>query len=389
MRFKNSAAMFFLSIFMSAAFCQSNENNIKFFIKGNISDKITALKNASGRETAVLAVKTVDFILQNLEDTGFDDRDINNLAITGILALPANIVNTDNTILTKLYKLFELSQDSTIKIAVLEKIVLFQETKPSTESVNVLNNFLSESIEKKQSGDVQKNAVISLGKIGNGQSFSILYDCLQTECFSPYSKEILEALGNLADKSLSEILQILSSTTIDRITEIFDLIKNNSKISASFKAEIAENILSEAINNTEENENPEVQKLEFDAFCIIVESNWTRASSLINSYFMTSKAAFESSKMKDSQFVKIIEGVSQLATAEVSQVLTNYLTELNKQTEKGGKVSETIILALVKSLGELGNKNAFDQLLLATYLDYPQTVIAEARISLTKLKWEN
>lgn len=389
MRFKNSAAMFFLSIFMSAAFCQSNENNIKFFIKGNISDKITALKNASGRETAVLAVKTVDFILQNLEDTGFDDRDMNNLAITGILALPANIVNTDNTILTKLYKLFELSQDSTIKIAVLEKIVLFQETKPSAESVNVLNNFLSESIEKKQSGDVQKNAVISLGKIGNGQSFSILYDCLRTECFSPYSKEILEALGNLADKSLSEILQILSSTTIDRITEIFDLIKNNSKISASFKAEIAENILSEAINNTEENENPEVQKLEFDAFCIIVESNWTRASSLINSYFMTSKTAFESSKMKDSQFVKIIEGVSQLATAEVSQVLTNYLTELNKQTEKGGKVSETIILALVKSLGELGNKNAFDQLLLATYLDYPQTVIAEARISLTKLKWEN
>ena len=178
MRFKNSAAMFFLSIFISAAFCQSNENNIKFFIKGNISDKITALKNASGRETAVLAVKTVDFILQNLEDTGFDDRDMNNLAITGILALPVNIVNTDNTILTKLYKLFELSQDSTIKIAVLEKIVLFQETKPSAESVNVLNNFLSESIEKKQSGDVQKNAVISLGKIGNGQSFSILYDCL-------------------------------------------------------------------------------------------------------------------------------------------------------------------------------------------------------------------
>ena len=202
-------------------------------------------------------------------------------------------------------------------------------------------------------------------------------------------KNEMEGLGNLADKSLSEILQILSSTTIDRITEIFDLIKNNSKISASFKAEIAENILSEAINNTEENENPEVQKLEFDAFCIIVESNWTRASSLINSYFMTSKTAFESSKMKDSQFVKIIEGVSQLATAEVSQVLTNYLTELNKQTEKGGKVSETIILALVKSLGELGNKNAFDQLLLATYLDYPQTVIAEARISLTKLKWEN
>ena len=66
MRFKNSAAMFFLSIFMSAAFCQSNENNIKFFIKGNISDKITALKNVSGRETAVLAVKTVDFILQVL-----------------------------------------------------------------------------------------------------------------------------------------------------------------------------------------------------------------------------------------------------------------------------------------------------------------------------------
>ena len=45
------------------------------------------------------------------------------------------------------------------------------------------------------------------------------------------------------------------------------------------------------------------------------------------------------------------------------------------------------MLSLINSLGEMGDKAAFDSLLYATYLDYPEEVIAAAKNALAKLKW--
>ena len=50
-------------------------------------------------------------------------------------------------------------------------------------------------------------------------------------------------------------------------------------------------------------------------------------------------------------------------------------------------MSENLVLAIIKSLGAIGDKNAFDALLGVTYFEYSDSVIAAARDALAKLKW--
>ena len=372
---------------ISCAALYAAENNISLFIKGNITDKTEAVKKSSGKETELISLKTVDFILQNFSEIGVNDRDFNSLAVTGILSLPVSTVKSDHTILTKLYKLFSVFDDSTIRITILNKLVQFQETYPVQESIQVINEFLSNKINTDKTGDVEKVALQSLGKIGNGSSFVVLYECMQNEAFIAYKKEIIQALGNLADKSLSEILQIINNSDIEKINELFTLIKNNEKISSSFKAEIAENVLSQTINSKSVNDSDALRELKFNAYSLIVEYKWARASSLVIQYFNQSKDDFISGKLTEIQFIQIINGFSNIATADASKALSDYLSLINRNTEKGEKSSEQLVLALIKTLGNLGSINALDQLLMVTYLDYPENVIAEARSALTKLKW--
>ena len=67
--------------------------------------------------------------------------------------------------------------------------------------------------------------------------------------------------------------------------------------------------------------------------------------------------------------------------------MTNYLVELNSRVEQNQEYSEQIALAVVNTLGAIGDKAAFDSLLSVTYLTYPESVLAAARNALAKLKW--
>lgn len=377
--------------FCASLTLSAEESNIVKFVKGNITDKISAVKNSSGKEASVLSSEAVDFILQNIDKTGSDDRDMNTLAVTGILALSAADAQKDihacNAMLQKLYKLFSIFSDTTIRISIIDKIVQYYEAVPSAESVQILSSFLNTSMKEKQVSDVQKTAINALGKIGDGESFVVLYECLQSNIYSDFSAEIKESLASIADKSLTEILQIINNSDVSKITEIFTIIKGSDKISPSFKAEIAENVLSEALYITEKTNTQSVDLLEFDAFSLIIQNNWTRASALIIKYFEQSKKNYQSGAVTEQNFIDIINGVSLIATAEASETLSKYLAELNSQVEKGKLPSEPLILSLIKTLGDLGSKTAFDPLLYVTYLDYPENIIAEARKALTKLKW--
>ncbi|QTQ13975.1 hypothetical protein HRQ91_05625 [Treponema parvum] len=380
--------IFFIMMFVSAVpFFAQETGNIKNFIKGNIEDKISAVKKSSGKEAAYISLKTVDFVLENVSEIGTKDREFNALAVTGILALPANEAQTQSSTLSKLYKLFSLFDDTTIRISVIEKIVQFYEIVPSEDSVRFISEFLAGSLKEKKVSDVQKAAIISLGKIGGGSSFNVLYKCLQSPVFSQLAVDIKTSIENSADRSLTEILQIINNADVDQMSGLFNLIKNSPKISSSFKSEIAENILLETLDILKGRDDKALLDLEMEAFSFMVENNWTRASSLIVKFFLQSKKNYEASKISEAQFIKIINGFSNISTAESSKALTEYLGELNKKTEEGSVPSEDLMLAVVRTLGKLGSKTAFDQLLFVTYLDYPESVIAEARSALTKLKW--
>ena len=205
-----------------------------------------------------------------------------------------------------------------------------------------------------------------------------------------YGKDIDEALALLADKSLPEVIAVIREGNVKSdIRPLFDVLIKNEKISASFKSEIAENVLSETIYiaNNASSITRETVSLQVDALDVIVQNKWTRSAQAVLSFFDLAEREYKAGVMTDGEFVKTINAVAEIAPVDASSRLASHLAALNRQTESGAKVSDTIALALIGALGRIGNKSSFDTLLYVTYVNYPEPVIAAARDALARLKW--
>ena len=104
-------------------------------------------------------------------------------------------------------------------------------------------------------------------------------------------------------------------------------------------------------------------------------------------YFNVAKTEYQEGKMQEAQFINVIECITKLSSTDTSKTLSGYLAEMNKQAENNNFPAQNVVLTVIKSLGALGDKSAFDNLLYVTYLNYPEEVKGAARDSLAKLKW--
>ena len=107
-------------------------------------------------------------------------------------------------------------------------------------------------------------------------------------------------------------------------------------------------------------------------------------------FFEIAVQEYEDGSMKQKDFVEVIESLSTVASVNAVNPLIAYLTELNNITvksESNNPVSSDVIIAVINTLGAIGNKAAFDSLLAVTYLNYDDSVLSAARDALAGLKW--
>lgn len=362
------------------------------FIKGNISDKTAAVREASDSEAAGLAVAAIDFALANKSELG-DDRDLDGLAVAGVLALPsASVAAYDqsgkDSLVDKFKQLFTRFTGDTVRIAVLNKVTMLRDSVQFDSFTQMLNAFLQNGGTEPDNG-VVKAVVNTLGTIGDSQSFTVIYGCMTQKKWPQYENEMSNALALLADKAVPQIIGIIQEGNTKTIRPLFDLLCKGNRTSASFKAEIAENVLSETIYIADNSSSvtKETVSLQLDAMRIISQLKWTRSSAVMISFFNLAKREYAAGVMIDDEFVEVVNGTAAVAPMDSSPVLSSYLTELNKQTEAGTKVSDKVVLAVINALGAIGDKSSFDSLLYVTYVDYPENVIAAARDALARLKW--
>ena len=167
-------------ILLNSAFAQEYK---KQFIKGNITDKTNAVREASGQEGIWLSQKAIDFVLENNEITG-TDRDMDGLAVAAVLSLPNDYVSglseaDKNQVMSKFIQLFEkFSKSNTVQIAVQSKVLALKDHMNTDAFTDVLNKFLQSSSVLSSDSSLLKSVINSLGFIGNNISFSILYNNL-------------------------------------------------------------------------------------------------------------------------------------------------------------------------------------------------------------------
>lgn len=388
---KKSFFILTVLFFTSYLFSMGSKNQ-RNFVKGNIIDKTEAVKAASEVEIVDLAKAAIEFSLNYKEILG-DDSDLSALAISGITALPVEYIENSNMteknlISEKLIGLYSVFEDENVKIAVLNKISSF---KFSVENfIPVLNDFVKNSSVNEENVVLLKSVVNTLGSIGNNQSFIIMLGALSEKKWEPLFENLEKSLCMLAEPLEKEILDILRRGNIKDCRRLFDLIVKKSENSQIFKAEIAENVLLRTIYIYENSNSTgeDLISLQLESFDFLKKLKWTRASNTIVSYLKTARSEYDQKLLEEDKFCEIITGVSDVAPIGAIQPLATYLIFLNsKMEEKSSDVSENLVLAIIKSLGAIGDKNAFDALLGVTYFEYSDSVIAAARDALAKLKW--
>ena len=353
----------------------------KQFIKGNITDKTNAVREASGQEGIWLSQKAIDFVLENNEITG-TDRDMDGLAVAAVLSLPNDYVSAlseteKNQVMNKFIELFEkFNRSNTVQIAVQSKVLALKDHMNTDSFTDVLNKFLQSSSVLSSDSSLLKSVISSLGFIGNNISFSILYNNLNDKRYSAYTTEIEQTIQKLIPVSMNEVLAIVHSKDSANTQRIFNLVKQ-ANITTNNLCEIAENVL---------NDSPLIS-LKFEALEILNKNKWTRASNSVLLFFANAQKDFQNQLITEDQFVTLINSLVNISPLDAVNPLIKYLGELNQQLEYNNTVAQKVVLAVINSLGAIGDKSAFDSLLSVTYLNYPEPVLSAARQALAGLRW--
>ncbi len=376
----------------------SSANIIKF-IKGDILEKTAAVRDSENDEAAWLSSRALNFVLENKALLG-NDRDLEGLCVAAILSIPVSYytqapVEQRQELLSNFIKIFqEFDKNSTIQIAVLSKYLYLKDVFASSSFTGILNDFLVKNSKAKADPAILKAVINTLGTLGDASSFLILYNLWFSENFKPYYTEIEQSLSLLSPYALNEILSLIDEQPLNRLQKLFRLLLSmeNNEISSKDMSEIAEKMLNAAIlslGNTPESTAISVD-VQVECIRILNKNRWTRASDTALKFFEIAVQEYEDGSMKQKDFVEVIESLSTVASVNAVNPLIAYLTELNNITvksESNNPVSSDVIIAVINTLGAIGNKAAFDSLLAVTYLNYDDSVLSAARDALAGLKW--
>ena len=117
--------------------------NEKNFIKGNIAEKITAVQEAASSKDTALAIKAIDFVIEN-QDKIKDDRDLAALAVTSVLTYPLDVYKNDkDKTVQKLSSIFYHFSDKNVRITVLDKLESFSLEESNLNTIVFINSFIS------------------------------------------------------------------------------------------------------------------------------------------------------------------------------------------------------------------------------------------------------
>lgn len=349
------------------------------YVKGNLKDKVTAVKESSLTGDFSLNVKALDFCLE-YNSLLSNQEGFKELLLESLNTLGSGL---QSDISSKLCSLFKENDDKDVRLSILEKFSDYS----SANSVSLVNSYLSEQVKNNAPSDeIILKAVKYLQSNGNATSFRLIFVADILSIWPDANDSLSQAWGPLANNCENEILQVLQNSDLNQKLVILRAVQKNPFVSKKIKSEIAENALSDAIYNIGETSDT-IILLQKESLRVIADCQWTRAASLATEYFSVARKEYENSHMSAEDFASVITDIAAIASSETVKVFSEYLDFLNKSMEFSNAPVEAVVLSVINALGGLGDKTAFDYLLYVTYLNYPQEVITAAKNALAKLKW--
>ena len=363
------------------------ELEIKFY-GGSLTDKIETVQQAVEMDGSVNGIFT-DALIFVEEYSPILQEDVRMVKLARIIIENSSRITGYPNLAKTLCSLFYTYSDKTVKIAVMNVIKNY---KPDNEFVYSMNEFALSCLTNYSVGDTKNisDIIDALGSIKDLSSVRVLFEFSVNSILPEIlTKKAQETLLAFSPDYKNEIISILNSGSPEKKLIAFRVVVKNDVDTDFFKAEIAEKALSNAITymGTSVSAEPHILTLQFEALSELRRVAWTRSSGVIVNLFKVAEKEFQSGYINEDSFIEVMNGLVELASGDAGVVLSDYLGEMNVKAENGEPYSSNLVLSVIKMLGALGDKVAFDNLLYVGYLPYDDAVIEASRIALAGLKW--
>lgn len=386
----------FLILFMYISiFAQEDSVVLSYrrnFIRASLITKIELIQDAGKiqeRDMSPLYAEVLDFVLSYAPVLG-EDSNLEKLALTVSGFLGVN--GSSPELFEPSWKLFEVYGSSEIKTNILKAIPSLVDENNRNLAVENINNYLAQQIDRQSQGmvfdkNVVSEAVSALGILSDSSSFDVLYKGVMTFSDNELILLCFDSLANLEGLVRENISRMLSMGSYQDKLKVFRMAVSSSYVDDITRGELAEEALEAALNADKDNEDQSALELRYEAVSVITDVKWVKASPLAIKHFYLAQDDYRRGNATISMFVDSIKCLGVMGTAEAAQSLSIYLGLLNSEMEQTKNYNEQVLLAIIKSLGDLGDKSAFDYLLYVSYLDYPESIKVASRDALERLKW--
>ena len=361
----------------------------KNFVRGNLTTKIQVLQDAT-RQTDIdmgsLYLQALEFVIDNASifDNDYVAQELSILSIR-LIGLTGY-----REALDRLWDLFVIDSTRSVRIEILNAVGSL--VPISEELTGGINEWLSSQNEKLRNGEdvdkeVLEEAVVTLGKIGDDSSFPVLFTVSILGGSDEIDKKAREALYSIEGDFKELILRVIEENSLQEKLEALRIGLANDDLYDRQKGQIAEVALKKGLYEpASQSADREFQRqLRYESIRVLNELAWSQSTKDVIAHFNKTLEEQALGIGRTFHIIEAIESLGSMASHEAAVRLALYLDMLNSDVENGEEVEDDIVLAVIHSLGALGDNVAFDYLLYAGYLDYSDSIKKAARESLNRL----
>jgi HEAT repeat protein len=230
--------------------------------------------------------------------------------------------------------------------------------------------------------------IAALGSLGDPSSFSVLFSTLTSGYPDTVINTAEKALSDLGGDYKQFLVEIIRSRPPAEKLAAFNAGMSSGRFGSAEKGEIAEAALDVSLGLVSDSTNRyEVSSLRYAAVNVLAAMRWNRANALVIRHFYVAQTDYQQGTVSRERFLEAIACLGAMGSPEAAQTLALQMGYINSQIERNGEYDGELTMAVIKTLGEMGDKAAYDNLLYISHLSYPEQIKAAAREALNRLRW--
>jgi HEAT repeat protein len=392
-----SPSALFLALFLLGGLAAAQEPILlsyeRNFLRVNLAAKENVLRDAATDESVAgfigpLYEYALNFSLQNAGLLG-DDPEMISLTVFTVRGMGAVGYKEGVDLLRRAFAVY---QDSVVRTAVVESLAILG--KGNAAVVEDLNRYLEARNLGYRSGAAPDYPVLSaciaaLGRLGDPGSFPALFGALCAGYSEAVGREAAGALDAIGGDYRGFLLGVIAQNPIREKRIALNAGTRSRTLHDAQRGELAEKALETVLDFMPENDadRADAAEIRYSAALTLRDLKWTRAAELLIKHFYQVQEDYGSGAASRDRFLEAVSCLGAMSSSGAAGVLALQLGYFNSQMERTGEYDEAVVLAVIRALGSIGDKAAFDYLLYISYLAYPESLKAAARDALNRLRW--